>query len=404
MTSFSTYYDVLGISENASPEEMKKAYRKKAYATHPDRNGGNGERFVEVTTAWETLSDSMKRVEYDAAVQRMRNDELRIARNEEEDRLERERREKEAREKKEAEEKEAREKKEAEEKEARVKKEAEEKEARVKKEAEEKEAREKKEAEEKEARVKKAIEEEAARVKKEAEEKAARDALLREKQKQERLAREKAEQEDAERRAREKRIASATADIPDEVLEEALRSIRNYVSSNSSSANNASVISPPPPKVVVAPPPRRVTTPPPRATSMGSAFDMAYKAVTQEADPIEQYRKKMDSLRSSYKQDLLRKSHRKEQVQKWLQVGLHAVMCLIVIVLAFVLYIQFSGLEDLGIVAINYFASWYPENEMGYFMTHLTFAIVLGVPFAFGGTYLAFLADQILRWVRSSYR
>jgi len=62
------YYDVLGVKENASTSEIKKAYRKLARKYHPDKNQGDRaaeERFKEVQTAYETLSDDKKRKQYE---------------------------------------------------------------------------------------------------------------------------------------------------------------------------------------------------------------------------------------------------------------------------------------------------------------------------------------------------
>jgi molecular chaperone DnaJ len=62
------YYDVLGISRNASDQEIKSAYRKLALQHHPDRNPGNKEaeeKFKEAAEAYSVLSDPQKRVNYD---------------------------------------------------------------------------------------------------------------------------------------------------------------------------------------------------------------------------------------------------------------------------------------------------------------------------------------------------
>lgn len=59
-------YDVLGIREDATPEEVKKAYRKLAAKTHPDRNGEEmTPLFRSVQEAYETLSNPLKRAAYD---------------------------------------------------------------------------------------------------------------------------------------------------------------------------------------------------------------------------------------------------------------------------------------------------------------------------------------------------
>ena len=61
----SDYYAVLGVSRTASSEEIKRSYRKLARELHPDVNPGNGERFKDVTAAYEVLSDPQKREMYD---------------------------------------------------------------------------------------------------------------------------------------------------------------------------------------------------------------------------------------------------------------------------------------------------------------------------------------------------
>lgn len=62
------YYDLLGVARDASQDDIKKAYRKKAMDNHPDRHGGDKEKeamFKKINEAYATLSDGEKRAHYD---------------------------------------------------------------------------------------------------------------------------------------------------------------------------------------------------------------------------------------------------------------------------------------------------------------------------------------------------
>ena len=53
-------YDLLGVQQGASKDELKKAFKKLAIQHHPDK-GGNAETFKEISHAYDTLSDDKKR-------------------------------------------------------------------------------------------------------------------------------------------------------------------------------------------------------------------------------------------------------------------------------------------------------------------------------------------------------
>ena len=60
-----SYYDILGVDRQASPDAIKRAYRQKASLYHPDKEGGSKVKFQEVEEAYRTLSDPQKRQQYD---------------------------------------------------------------------------------------------------------------------------------------------------------------------------------------------------------------------------------------------------------------------------------------------------------------------------------------------------
>jgi molecular chaperone DnaJ len=59
------YYKVLGVDKNSSDDEIKKAYRKLAHKHHPDKAGGDADKFKEINSAYQVLSDKSKRAQYD---------------------------------------------------------------------------------------------------------------------------------------------------------------------------------------------------------------------------------------------------------------------------------------------------------------------------------------------------
>lgn len=63
------YYRILGVSEHANPEEIRRAFHEQVKVHHPDA-GGDGQQFVEIHRAWETLQDHATRRSYDRARRR----------------------------------------------------------------------------------------------------------------------------------------------------------------------------------------------------------------------------------------------------------------------------------------------------------------------------------------------
>ncbi len=59
------YYSILGVEKNASKEDMKKAFHKLAHKFHPDKKGGDSEKFKEINEAYQVLSDDKKRAQFD---------------------------------------------------------------------------------------------------------------------------------------------------------------------------------------------------------------------------------------------------------------------------------------------------------------------------------------------------
>jgi molecular chaperone DnaJ len=65
MAQTKNYYEILGVEKGASKDDIKKAFRKLAHKYHPDKQGGDAEKFKEASEAYAVLSDDAKRQQYD---------------------------------------------------------------------------------------------------------------------------------------------------------------------------------------------------------------------------------------------------------------------------------------------------------------------------------------------------
>lgn len=59
------YYKILGVEKQSTTDDIKKAYRKLAHKYHPDKPGGDANKFKEINEAYQILSNPQKKAQYD---------------------------------------------------------------------------------------------------------------------------------------------------------------------------------------------------------------------------------------------------------------------------------------------------------------------------------------------------
>jgi len=73
-----SYYDILGVSQNASTDQIKSAFRRLAKLYHPDKNPGGKDQFSKILLAYEILTDSSRREQYDSKLRYGNTEKFRV--------------------------------------------------------------------------------------------------------------------------------------------------------------------------------------------------------------------------------------------------------------------------------------------------------------------------------------